>query len=222
VPCNIDAVSAAIEPTFNNGRELGFAPPAKFSSNDKFQHFYLFARNAGVFPNDFQVRVHSKRDPALRRYSKLPPVARSRDFYLYEPSGDYYWDSEYFYDGAPVKFRCSFIIHLESLSSTRTQVQVLEYIPIIWIGQAFDPLGHVWPGFYDDIREVEPTISDRAEVLQLVIRAASSGAIADPPKVRRSRRGTRDGADPLIELTIHTASTAEPLRVSESLHVLRG
>jgi hypothetical protein len=175
LPGDLDSVSAAIQGTFNDGGELGFSPRLKFSPQDKFHYFYLFKRSAGVFPDDLQVRAHTSRDPDLRRYAALPDDARSRDLYLYEPSADYYWYSEFRIGGTPVKFRCSFIIHLEALDSTRTRIEVLEYIPIIWIGRAFHLLGHAGPGVYYDIREVPPTESDREELLELIKRSVTSG-----------------------------------------------
>jgi len=176
LPGDIDSVFAAIQRTFNDGRELGFSPRLKFSPQDKFHYFYLFKRSAGVFPDDFQVRVHTSGDPDLRRYSALPDDARNRDLYLYEPSADYYWYSEFSVGGTPVKFRCSFIIHLAARDSTRTRIEVLEYIPTIWTGKAFHLLGHAGPGFYYDIREVPPTKGDREELLELIKRSVTSSA----------------------------------------------
>lgn len=174
LPADIDTVSAAIQRTFNDGRELGFSPRLKFSAQDKFHYFYWFDRSAGVFPDDFQVRAHSSRDPDLRRYSALPNSARSRDLYLYEPSGDYYWYSEFHVGGNPVKFHCAFIIHFEALGATRTRIEVLEYLPIVWTGKKFNLLGHAGPGFYYDIREVSPTATDRAELVELIERSVKA------------------------------------------------
>ncbi len=176
LPGDVDSVSAAIQQAFNDGRELGFSPRLKFSPQDKFHYFYLFDRNAGVFPDDFQVRVHTSQDPDLRRYSALPNDARNRDLYLYEPSGDYYWYSEFSRGGKPVKFHCSFIIHLEALDSRRARMEVLEYLPIVWTGKAFHLLGHAGPGFYYDIREVPPSERDRKELLELIKESVMSGA----------------------------------------------
>lgn len=176
LPGDIDAVSAAIQQTFNDGRELGFSPRAKFPTQDKFHYFYCFKRSAGVFPDDFQVRVHTRRDPDLRRYSALPNEARSRDLYLYEPSGDYYWYSEFSVGGKPVKFHCAFIIHLEARGASRTRIEVLEYLPMVWTGEVFDLLGHAGPGFYHDIREVPPTARDRTELLELIKLSVTGGA----------------------------------------------
>jgi len=117
-----------------------------------------------------------RQDPALRHYSELLANARSADFYLYEPSGDYYWSSEYFSNGAPAKFRCAFIIHLEPIGATKTKLAVFEYLPEIWVGKVFDPMGHSGPGSYYDIREVGPTEADRTELLEIIRRAVVGGS----------------------------------------------
>ena len=168
VDANMKSVAATIVKTFNDGHRLGFSAPNKFSAQEKFHYFFLWNRKDSIFPDDVQLGFHVRQDPALRRYSELPAGARSNDFYIYEPSGDYYWNSEYFSNGAPAKFRCAFIIHLEPLGSTTTKVEVLEYLPEIWVGKVFDPMGHSGPGFYYDIREVGPTEADRTDLLEII------------------------------------------------------
>ena len=184
VPGGVDQVAAAIVGTFNDGHRLGFSAPRKFSATDKFHYFFLWGRADRIFPDDLQLSMHTRYDPAIRGYSAMDAGAKKRDFYLYEPSGDYYWHSEYFCDGAPAKFRCAFIIHLEPLGPDRTKVQVIEYLPIIWVGQAWSTLGHAGPGFYDDIRfDLEPTRIDRAQLLALIEQAAAvpAGAAKTTP-----------------------------------------
>jgi hypothetical protein len=162
------SVARTIAKTFNDGHRLGFSPSNKFPGEEKFHYFFLWNRKDSIFPDDVQLGFHVRQDPALRRYSELPANVRSADFYLYEPSGDYYWLSEYFSNAAPAKFRCAFIIHLEPLGSTKTKVAVLEYLPEIWVGKVFDPMGHSGPGFYSDIREVGPTEADLTELLEII------------------------------------------------------
>jgi hypothetical protein len=115
--------------TFNDGHRLGFPAPNKFSGQEKVHYFFLWNRKDSIFPDDTQLGFHVGQDPALRRYSELPANARSVDFYLYEPSGDYYWSSEYFFNGTPAKFRCAFIIHLEPLGSTKTKFNAFRARP---------------------------------------------------------------------------------------------
>jgi hypothetical protein len=177
VPDGIDRVAAAIVATFNDGHRLGFSAPRKLSVSDKFHYFLMWGRADRIFPDDLQLSMHTRYDPALRGYSAMDVGAKKRDFYLYEPSGDFYWPSEYFCDGAPAKFRCAFIIHLEPLGPDRTRVQVIEYLPMIWVGQAWYTLGHSGPGFYDDIRfDLEPTRIDRTELLELIEQAVAAPA----------------------------------------------
>ena len=47
-----------------------------------------------------------------------------------------------------------------------TNVEVIEYLPVIKAGQRFK-VGHNGPGFYADIREVEPTALDRQRLAAL-------------------------------------------------------
>src|SRR5262249_31844214 len=132
--------------------------------------------------DDLQIAMHTRYDPALERYSALGSDAKKRDFYLYEPAGDFYCRSEYFCDGAPAKFRCAFIIHLEPLGPDRTRVWAIEYLPMIRAGWAWGMLAHSGPGFYYDIRfDLEPTRIDRAEVLELIQKAVA-GAAANPER----------------------------------------
>ena len=91
---------------------------------------------------------------------------RAQDFYLYEPSGDYYWDSEYFYAGQPAKFRCSFLIHLEPGGSSTTKVEIFEYQPTIWVGEYLGMSAHaILPTMLHDIRSAESTTVDRKNLL---------------------------------------------------------
>jgi hypothetical protein len=59
-------------------------------------------------------------------------------------------------------------VDTRSVRSTQTKVEVLEYLPEIWLGKVFDPMGHSGPGFYYDIREVGPTEADRTELLEII------------------------------------------------------
>jgi hypothetical protein len=107
-------------------------------------------------------------DHFISRYVAIAPDLRRDDLFLYEPTGDYYWDSEYWYDGAPARFRCSFIIHVEP-ASAGTRVEIFEYQPTIWIGERFGFSAHaVLPVSFHDIRPAEPTTADRGDVLKLI------------------------------------------------------
>jgi hypothetical protein len=49
-------------------------------------------------------------------------------------------------------------------------VEVIEYQPTIKAGRTFRIAGHSGPGFYADIRFVEPTARDRQRVLEAIQR----------------------------------------------------
>jgi hypothetical protein len=83
-----------------------------------------------------------------------------------------YWPSEYVYDGQPADFRCAFIVHLRKEGENATAVEAIEYLPMIKVGRAFR-IRHNGPGFYADIRIVEPTASDRRRVLEAIERGAT-------------------------------------------------
>jgi hypothetical protein len=134
---------------------------------ERFAKFMLVKPGEPLFPDDFQLQAHARQDSALGSYAALPSGQRGHDLYLYEPTGDYYWQSEYYCNGEPAKFRCNFLIHLEPAADERTKVEILEFLPRIWVGRHFS-LGHSGPGFYYDIRTVEPTVSDRVELLAII------------------------------------------------------
>jgi len=167
VPVGLDSVYAAIKKTFNDGHDLGSSVANKFPKENKFHYFYIYGRGDPIFPDDAQLQLHSLDDKALRHYATMNLDSRTKDFYLYEPTGNYYWFSDYHFNGAPAKFRCNFILHLEAQGNSGTRVQALEYLPSIWVGKAF-AIGHSGPGFYADIRYVQPTYVDRLDLLGLV------------------------------------------------------
>ncbi|MFY9610536.1 MAG: hypothetical protein WAU45_18240 [Blastocatellia bacterium] len=156
----------------------GLFQEKKGSTLGRFDQFYLVSANDQTFPDDLQMRAHSSLDQSLQRYLALEPRLRKSDYYLYEPTGDYYWDSEYYCNDSPAKFRCSFIIHLESDRNVNTKIEIFEYLPVVWVGKKFDVAGHHGPGFYNDTREVEPTGEDRVELLD-VLKKAIDGSTAN-------------------------------------------
>jgi hypothetical protein len=108
-------------------------------------------------------------DSFVARYVQIPPELRGHDVYLYEPTGDFYWSSEYFYNRRPAKFRCSFLIHLEPVGSTRTKVEVFEYQPTIWVGRYLGMSAHaIGPAMLSDIRSAKTTTADRQELLRII------------------------------------------------------
>jgi len=81
-------------------------------------------------------------EPIYRIVCGHPAANRANDFYFHEPSGDVFWDSEYFYESAPAKFRCSFLIHLEPVDRSHTTVEIFEYQPYVWAGEYFGFSAH--------------------------------------------------------------------------------
>jgi hypothetical protein len=128
-------------------------------------------RKDQTFPDDFQARTHSTDNPALERYVTLPPAQRENDLYLWDPQSRY-WTSEYRSGNKPLEFRTNYILHFTAAGPNSTSVDVIEYLPEVRAGRAFRLGGHAGPGFYDDVRAVAPTGSDRLRVLEIVERLA--------------------------------------------------
>jgi hypothetical protein len=131
-----------------------------------FSRFHLFPQGDPIFPELERLRTRLEGNPALARYVARPAEERSRDLYAYTIL-DYYWKSEYFYKGEPTLFNTDFLIHLRP-DGAGTVVEVIEFIPRIWVGKSFDPMGHAGPGMYYDIRFVEPTTRDRRLLLDAI------------------------------------------------------
>jgi hypothetical protein len=168
LPQDPERVAASLRTLFNEEADLNLGT-YKLPSEDPFHHFYLYPSTHPIFPDDFQIRYLAASDPYLRPYAELPADKRHSDFYLYEPTGDRYWPSDYFYNGAPAKFRCAFLIHLESQPNHGTTVAVFEYLPTIWVGQRVGFSAHaIGPTSLDDIRFVESTNSDRLRLLNKI------------------------------------------------------
>jgi hypothetical protein len=105
----------------------------------------------------------------LDSYKRIPGSLRDRDLLIEEPTGDLYWPSEYSAAAGPVKFRCGFILHFAASAPLRTEVQVYEKIPEIWVGEHWDFLHHgIGFGKVHEIRFVEPTVKDRVDLLNLL------------------------------------------------------
>ena len=177
LPGDVNAVAASISGLFNNWSDFIAADrhgsyQNKFPYGSQWSHFYLFRKDAAqqsLFPTDEEILLDRGVDSFIERYVRIPPGLRSQDFYLYEPSGDYYWGSEYVYKGQPAKFHCSFLIHPEPAGNSNTKVEVFEYQPTIWAGEYLGLSAHaVLPTTLHDIRPVQPTTTDRKIVLGLI------------------------------------------------------
>ena len=162
-----EVASATLWGTFRDGVPL-FEGPVSVSGN--WYRFRPARFGDPVFPDDFQLKTWSRRDQQIREYVGLPANRKKDDLYLFEPTGDYYWRSEYFYKGEPAKFRSSFILHLEPQANGQTRMDVMEYLPEIWVGEEFGWSAHTGPlpGFFHDIRMVAPTTTDCRQVAKKI------------------------------------------------------
>jgi hypothetical protein len=179
----MNTAAAAITATFNDWADFDVPErrgsfPNKFPYKTKWSFFFLFHRDDPrhpLFPSDEQILLDRGADTFVERYVRIPSALRSRDLYLYEPSGDYFWESEYFYQGQPAKFRCSFLIHIEPATDSRTRVEIFEYQPTIWVGKYLGFSAHaILLAMLHDIRPAQATSTDRKEVLQMIEQAVVS------------------------------------------------
>ncbi len=176
VPEDVNAAAAAIGDTFNKWSDFDRPDRMgtyvnKFPYGSHWSHFFLFDKTTqnSTFPSDEEVHLDRGVDTFVERYVSIPPQLRAQDFYLYEPIGDYYWESEYFYKGRPAQFRCSFLIHLEPVGSSNTKLEIFEYQPTIWVGEYLGMSAHaIFPTMLHDIRFVESTTADRKNLLALI------------------------------------------------------
>jgi len=183
LPGDINQVASVIGDTFNVWADLDRPGGVgnfqnKFPYGSHWSHFFLFRKDDPQhpsFPSDEEILRDRGVDSFVDRYVRIPAELRSRDFYLYEPTGDHYWESEYFYKGKVAKFRCSFLIHLEPAENSRTRIEIFEYQPTVWIGEYWGMSAHaILPTMLHDIRPVQPTTSDRKEVLRLIQQSLTS------------------------------------------------
>jgi hypothetical protein len=183
LPGDTNRVAATIGETFNQWADLDRPGQIgkyqnKFPYGSHWSRFFLFRKadpQHPLFPSDQEILLDRGVDLFVERYVRIPPELRNRDFYLYEPTGDHYWESEYFYKGKAAKFRCSFLIHLEPAKNSGTKVEIFEYQPTVWVGEYLGMSAHaIFPAILHDIRPVQPTTTDRKEVLRLIQKSAAS------------------------------------------------
>jgi hypothetical protein len=183
LPDDVNATAALISTVFNDWSDFDRPDRIgryqnKFAYDSPWSRFFLFPKGDEqhpLFPSDEEILLDRGVDSFVERYVRVPVERRTQDFYLYEPSGDYYWESEYFYKGQPAHFRCSFLIHLEPADTSGTKVEVFEYQPEIWVGEYLGLSAHaILPTMLHDIRPVEATTADRKAVLAIIERANSS------------------------------------------------
>lgn len=193
LPGDVDAAAADVGAVFNDWVDFlasnrNSPYRNKFPDGSKWSHLFLFRKNDRqhpLFPSDQEILLDRGVDAFVEDYVRIPAELRSRDLYLYEPSGDYFWPSEYFYKGQAAKFRCSFLIHLEPAGDSRTKVEIFEYQPTIWVGEYFGMSAHaLLPTMLHDIRPAQATTAERKEVLLLIEDAATSPSDAGQLRAR--------------------------------------
>jgi hypothetical protein len=193
LPGDTNTAAAAITAAFNDWAEFDVPNrrgsfPNKFPYRTKWSFFFLFHKGDPkhpLFPSDEEILLDRGADSFVPDYVRIPPALRSQDLYLYEPSGDYFWDSEYFYRGQPAKFRCSFLIHIEPAKDSGVTVEIFEYQPYLWVGEYLGLSAHaILPAMLHDIRPAQPTTADRIEVLQMIQRAAAPPPPGTPSPAR--------------------------------------
>ena len=168
VPEDVESVASKVRNIFNDETDLERGTH-KLAREVFLGRFYLYPRSHPIFPDSFQIQHWARQDPYLRPYAELPPDKVAHDFYLWEPTGDEYWTSDYYYNGVPAKFRCAFFIHLEPGPRGGTTIAVFEYLPTIWVGERIGFSAHaIGPGRLYDIRPVQSTNRDRFRLLEMI------------------------------------------------------
>lgn len=161
VPTEELVIAEAASDCFTKRREV---------MNSRFKHFYLVPASDLIFPSDTYLRYLAKEDASLRPYLAKNSDLRKNDLFLYDFLN--YWHSEYYYNDQPAEFKCDFIIHFETESPSMTKIEIFEVGSRIRVGERFN-IGHNGPGFYYDIRHVEPTTTDRVELLNIIRQCVS-------------------------------------------------
>lgn len=160
LPFDIARVKETIETVF-----LIQVPSARSGLPPPFNRFV-----AGTVPGDFQLSSFSSSNPLLKAYVSTAGQNRKFDVYLYDPLTRFWQSFEYSYGGIPADFNCKFIVHLIPANDSSTVVEILEFQPQIRAGRSFGWSAHSGPipGFFDNLRTVEPTVTDRQRLLSIV------------------------------------------------------
>jgi hypothetical protein len=115
-----------------------------------------------LFPEDANLKAAH-----LQSYANMPASVRLYDLYVFSPL-DNYWESEYSLGHTQIPFTCAFIVHMADAGPSRVRIQAYEYLPRVIAGRRWRLLGHAGPGHYLDIRQVDPTATDRSRLLTLL------------------------------------------------------
>jgi hypothetical protein len=158
----------------------------KLSTLNQFHKLPIVSRRDNSFDtfSDFKLDARAKSsspyNPDIANYLKIEEIKRQHDLFLYDVFGvnENGWDSEYHYKDRPVNFSSSFIIHFEPLATqeNKTLITVYEDWPQILVGRRFMlSSGHaLGPGFGLDIKFVQPTASDKKDLLDFISKLLNS------------------------------------------------
>jgi hypothetical protein len=114
--------------------------------------------------NNKRLRPHN---PSLERFVKAAPNSHGKCYVMLGAS-DMKWTSEYYVDGRPAPFSCSYLLELKPIGQSATSIEVFELRPFIEAGT----VRTIGPSFgfvtLQDRRDVSPTTSDRLAVLNFL------------------------------------------------------
>lgn len=112
-------------------------------------------------------KQHRPRNPSLERFVKAAPNSHGK-CYVMMGASDMKWTSEFYVDGSPAPFSCSYLLELKPIGQSATSLEVFEIRPFIEAGTIWTigpSLGFVT---LQDRRDVSPTTSDRLAVLEFL------------------------------------------------------
>jgi hypothetical protein len=135
-----------------------------------------------LFPPDDDVRQFDARTPPVsrgaldvRQWLGLPAPKRATDLWI-RPDDDHYWTSDYVRGREPVPFSAEYVVHLAAQpGAAATRVDVVQLRPRVNLGKRFDLLGRAGPGWYQDIRAVEPSPLATSELTEFLASRCAPG-----------------------------------------------
>jgi hypothetical protein len=141
---------------------------SQHTASDGVLHgFVTAARDEQLFPTDSDLAAAAgELNPDLRRYVELSADQRTNDVYLFEPTGDRRWPSEFLVGGQTLPFQTSFILHLAP-GDKGTAVTAIEVRPMVLAGQDWRFERH-GPGWIFRFCPTPPSVGDRRRLIEIV------------------------------------------------------
>jgi len=107
-------------------------------------------------------------DPALDRFLKSNPATRGKCYFFAHDTRIATWpSSDYYVQGKPAAFQCSFVVAIIPKDGS-TQIEAFEIQPLIVMGMVRRLSAHLTMADSLDTRNVEPSVSDRMELLRFI------------------------------------------------------